>query len=122
MAPPRKCDCGTCERCKHRERARAHYWRNRDKVCETARASRKRRAEDVRAYDRERGYRPSETVKTRARMAVKTAIDNGTLTRHPCEVCGERVTDAHHDDYSRPLDVRWLCRVHHGIEHRREAA
>ncbi|WP_218650451.1 hypothetical protein [Brevundimonas sp. P7753] len=30
-----------------------------------------------------------------------------------CEVCSATRVDAHHDDYSRPLDVRWLCRAHH---------
>lgn len=38
------------------------------------------------------------------------------MARAPCEVCGtdERV-HAHHHDYSRPLDVRWLCfRCHKG--------
>jgi len=35
----------------------------------------------------------------------------------PCEICGCEKSEAHHDDYSRPLDVRWLCRVHHLMHH-----
>jgi hypothetical protein len=31
--------------------------------------------------------------------------------------CGEPRVDAHHDDYARPLDVRWLCRPHHRLTH-----
>lgn len=43
----------------------------------------------------------------------------GKLTRQPCEVCGaESNIEAHHSDYSKPLDVNWLCREHHKEWHR----
>lgn len=47
------------------------------------------------------------------RVQVAKAIRTGKLVPQPCEVCGATKVDAHHDDYSRPLDVRWLCRGHH---------
>lgn len=64
-------------------------------------------------YRREYRKQPSEKIKHWARNAVHEAIRSGTLERMPCEVCGEPNTDAHHDRYDRPLDVRWLCRAHH---------
>jgi hypothetical protein len=49
---------------------------------------------------------------------VSNAITAGKLTRGPCEACGaaENV-EAHHDDYAKPLDVRWLCRPDHAAHH-----
>lgn len=41
------------------------------------------------------------------------------LERQPCEVCGNPDVVAHHDDYTKPLEVRWLCRSHHAKFHRR---
>jgi hypothetical protein len=52
-----------------------------------------------------------------AARAVTRAIKSGELLRQPCEVCGDPRSDAHHDDYSKPLDVRWLCRSHHRQHH-----
>jgi hypothetical protein len=56
--------------------------------------------------------------KTDARAAAQKAVRDGVLKRGPCEDCGDPDTEAHHDDYSRPLDVRWLCRRHHSDWHR----
>ena len=45
---------------------------------------------------------------------VGYAIKCGKLIEEPCEVCGEvDHVHAHHDDYAKPMDIRWLCSVHH---------
>lgn len=120
MAAHLTCLCGACKKCKRRVYMRDYYRRNRDRVCETARKTRERHAEKIRATDRARGCRTTAGEKRVARNAVRTALINGALVRQPCERCGEGKVDAHHNDYSRPLDVRWLCRKHHGEEHRRD--
>ena len=86
---------------------------NKCKVCNKLDVSKncKARREQYAAYNRGR-----DPVKKRARRLVESAIRNGPLIRKPCEVCAETKVDAHHDDYSKPLDVRWLCRQHH-LEH-----
>lgn len=48
-----------------------------------------------------------------AHFSVNNAIRDGRLKKQPCEVCGNKNTEAHHDDYSKPLEVKWLCRKHH---------
>lgn len=66
---------------------------------------------------RQRRTCPIEQNKARVRRQTRSAILAGTLVRQPCEVCGAEKVDAHHDDYSKPLDVRWLCRTHHNEFH-----
>lgn len=53
-----------------------------------------------------------------ARLKVQKAIQDGKLIREPCEICGESPAHGHHDDYGKPLAVRWLCRSHHREWHR----
>lgn len=53
-----------------------------------------------------------------ARRIFKNACRAGKIKRFPCEVCGLARSEGHHDDYSKPLAVRWLCRTHHGQQHR----
>ena len=49
----------------------------------------------------------------KARMITYRAIRSGKIKREPCEICGLEKVHAHHDDYSKPLKIRWLCRKHH---------
>lgn len=70
--------------------------------------SRKRRA-----LENLRRHRAKYVDKFRARSAVSNALRSGRLVKFPCEVCGEHKVEAHHDDYARPLEVRWLCHLHH---------
>lgn len=53
-----------------------------------------------------------------AYIAVQTAIRNGSMKRKSCEICGIKKTHAHHDDYNKPLLVRWLCELCHVRIHR----
>lgn len=53
-----------------------------------------------------------------AHAKVALAIRNGVLTRQPCIECGSTRVDAHHTDYSQPLEVIWLCPTHHKRTHR----
>ena len=48
------------------------------------------------------------------RRANPSAILSGDVSRGSCYVAGcAGKTEAHHDDYSRPLAVVWTCRAHH---------
>ena len=82
----------------------------------------------IRAYDRKRGnrqsrdylvaYRAAYPNKYRAVGIVNHAVRDGRLFKEPCEVCGAEISvHAHHDDYLKPLNIRWLCAVHHGQWH-----
>tara|TARA_R110000824_G_scaffold394382_1_gene594129 strand:+ start:1912 stop:2265 length:354 start_codon:yes stop_codon:yes gene_type:complete len=79
--------------------------------------------EKIRAYDRSRGnrqdsdyirdYRERFPNKYKATTMVNNAIRAGKLFMEPCEVCGLESSVGHHDDYLKPLNVRWMCQAHH---------
>lgn len=54
----------------------------------------------------------------RARGALQYAIKTGKIKKKPCEVCQttEKI-HGHHEDYSKPLNVIWLCQLHHSEHH-----
>ncbi len=115
--------CSVCEK----DKGESFYANDRTcKDCRKAkvRANRLKNIEYYRAYDRKRGarqtidyvreYREKNVNKYKAHSMVNNAVRDGKLEREPCEMCGiwESV-HAHHDDYSQPLNVRWLCSKHH---------
>lgn len=83
-----------------------------------------RRAHDIERYRNDPIRRASVNSRIRdmtkkyperaaARHAINNAVHSGKIRRMPCEVCGSKKSQGHHEDYSRPLQVRWLCQQHH---------
>jgi hypothetical protein len=60
-----------------------------------------------------RAYHENNPDKKHAHITTGNAIRDGKLVRQPCEVCGKKKSEAHHEDYSKPLEVIWLCKKHH---------
>jgi len=106
-----------CKACTKRD-VRENRARRRQQYIEydRTRAQSDRRRSLMNEYDRRR--RARDVAKVRARSKLRRAIRSGHLERQPCEVC--KTTEGvqgHHEDYGRPLDVRWLCSKHHREEH-----
>lgn len=74
-------------------------------------------AAKMRQYRREGKFRWKYDEKSKARCYLNVSLKRGKVKKLPCEVCGDSKSQAHHDDYSKPLEVRWLCRLHHSEFH-----
>lgn len=48
-----------------------------------------------------------------ARSYLSVYLRRGKIIKLPCLFCGNINSQAHHHDYSKPLEVTWLCRMHH---------
>ena len=57
--------------------------------------------------------------KANARSYANVFLRRGKIIKQPCEICGNPNSEKHHDDYSKPAEVRWLCRKHH-LEHHKK--
>lgn len=115
---------------------------NKCKECTRAdvRENRSARADYYRAYDRQRyddagmrgepnGCSPDSRQrwnrenknKKNCHGKVRRAIKSGAIIKPSCcSECGATGRlNAHHDDYSRPLAIRWLCCQCHGKAHKK---
>lgn len=121
----------TCYPC---HRMREKIWRDKRKAAGLSWYSKKKNKLTTRLRERERSKsekcrtyhakyhfqrRNDEQFRQRylARSAINNAIKRGRIKRGACEVCGRINANAHHEDYSKPLEVRWLCGDHHIERH-----
>lgn len=121
------------------------YYRNKCNVCdsayqsETRREYRKQRYLKMKEYYKEHNrinlqtehgkylrnirnnkYREMYPLQHEARQVINYLIRNGKLKKgrcefYGCECCGR--IEAHHDDYTKPLNIRWVCVKHHNMIH-----
>lgn len=132
----------TCFKCKETKPLEAFYKHSQmadgrlNKCIECAKQDvlihRANNLEKIREYDRQRSkqgsriqsqieytrlWRAEDRRRSKAHSAVARAIKSGMLERQPCEQCNSKKTVGHHDDYDKPLQVRWLCQPCHVKHH-----
>ena len=132
---------------KHKQMADGHLNKCKQCAKKDISQHREENIDKVRAYDRKRGAYPhrialrAEYQKTEAgkiatnrakkkwielhpeeraaQCILKNAVKSGKIKREPCEVCGAVICiHGHHDDYTKPLDVHWLCPKCHSLHHK----
>lgn len=62
-------------------------------------------------------WRDKYPEKYKARNTLRNAVAGGKVKKEKCQICDEKVVQAHHEDYSKPLEVTWLCMLHHKERH-----
>jgi hypothetical protein len=62
-------------------------------------------------------WRAKNKIKRTAQTAVSNAIRDGRLQRGSCIICNVPMAEAHHNDYSKPFQITWLCKTHHSAIH-----
>jgi ribosomal protein S27AE len=60
-----------------------------------------------------------ERLKANCRAYANVYLRRGKLKKLPCQRCGSTKSEMHHPDYSLPLEVLWMCRRCHLLEHRK---
>lgn len=99
---------GKCKNCTKKD-VRDNYIKNIDKyrIYEKKRFNDPKRKSDILKYQINR--RKKFPGKYKARYAVSSAIRDGRLKKLPCIYCGNKKSQAHHTDYRKKLDVKWVC-------------
>lgn len=119
---------------KHGRMGDGHLNKCKDCTKFDARDHRAQNLERIRQYDRDRSnlphrkelaariakeYTTNNPDRRKAHVTLGNAIRDGRIIPWPvCAIpeCNSK-SEAHHPDYSRPLDVVWLCRHHHRRAH-----
>lgn len=117
----------TCTECKKKKQT-VDFHRNhkmKDGRLSVCKDCRNHALKAYRATDERRAIQLKHSLKWKANNPIKRNAHskvNKNLTRpNNCEKCSySGDVHAHHTDYSRPLDVIWLCPKCHSNEHRRE--
>lgn len=119
---PRMADghLGKCKECTKKDVA-ANYQKNFAEIqnyeCERFKSPSRKKM--VVQYAKRRRTSPEGRPKFLARSKLAYQVRNGLIVRpDKCESCGITCkVQAHHEDYSRPYDVKWLCFVCHRKQH-----
>lgn len=119
----------TCTKCKKQKK---EFWANQNwcKECFSEYHKKAYKKNKAKHLEKQKQYRKTKTYKIKhrkdsrlnykrnkekviCRAKLNYAISTGKIEKKPCQVCGVLKTEAHHDDYAKPLEVKWFCTKHH---------
>jgi len=93
-------------------------YRNECKICRNLKQKNYSKTETAKIvqYNADQKRNKKFPKRRRARSLLYKAIKNKKIIPLPCLICGEK-SEAHHVAYDMPLDVVWLCKLHHKQAH-----
>lgn len=131
---------------KHSQMSDGHLNKCKECTKKDTKARIEKNYEEVKAYDKQRAnlphrvalrqaYAKTDRGRERARVGGKAwvkrnpikrfaltelykALMRGDVKKLPCCVCEKPKSEAHHEDYTKPLDVIWYCKKHHMDRHK----
>ena len=74
-------------------------------------------AEYMRSWRKNHKLSDDQKKKASTRSKTNVLIKRNKLIRKPCEVCGDKKSEAHHHNYEDYRNVSWLCFKHHREHH-----
>ena len=96
-----------------RERDREYYKEHIEERRASIKAYQKTEQGKLRTQEWYRKSYQKDREQYRCRDKFKKAIAKGYMIRKPCVICGAPDAEGHHEDYSKPYEVIWLCAWHH---------
>jgi hypothetical protein len=109
---------GKCKECTKKDVAENIQRLSKDPEWVIQERKRQREKEELRRVTgRAKSYTKKKYPKKDANSALTNAIRDGRVIRKACEVCDNEDSEGHHEDYSKPLVVVWLCSRHHADRH-----
>lgn len=104
-----------CKQCVKNDLSNYRQSNDYPRISDRIRSKTVKRREHIASVSRR--FRANNPLKYKAQTKVGNYIRDNKLVKEPCKVCGAKFVHAHHEDYSKPLDVIWLCPRHHAMLH-----
>jgi len=113
----------TCYKCKISKEYNEFYKNYAKKdghgsICKQCDAIREKLRIRVDHAKHQEAWKKRNPEKFEAHKILQRSVRKKLIEKTECFVCGDEKVEAHHADYDRPLDVIWMCRLHHRETHK----